>query len=316
MTAHVALYRQSLSELRKVIAGQDEVLRQVLIGLLTGGHVLLEGVPGVAKTLLVRALALTFDVPFRRIQFTPDLLPADLLGINVYQPDTKSFVLRKGPIFTTFLLADEINRTPPKTQSALLEAMQERQVTIDGETHPLPRGFAVFATQNPVEYEGTYPLPEAQLDRFLMKIIVPYPDKATEVEMLRRHAEGFDPSLLDLTGISPAGNEQSYVSLRDAATQIRVAPEMHQYIAELLAASRAHELVLLGASPRAGVALLQVARTVAALEERDYLLPDDLKEMLGPVWRHRLLLRPEAEIEGTTPDSILREIAERVPVPR
>jgi len=316
MTAHVALYRQTLSELRKVIAGQDEVLRQVLIGLMTGGHLLLEGVPGVAKTLLVRALALTFDVPFRRIQFTPDLLPADLLGINVYQQDTRTFALRKGPIFTTFLLADEINRTPPKTQSALLEAMQERQVTIDGDTHMLPRGFAVFATQNPVEYEGTYPLPEAQLDRFLMKIIVPYPDKATEIEMLKRHADGFDPSFLDLTGITPAGNEQSYVSLRDAATQIRVAPEMHQYIAELLAASRSHELVLLGASPRAGVALLQVGRTVAALEERDYMLPDDLKEMIGPVWRHRLLLRPEAEIEGTTPDSILREIAERVPVPR
>jgi len=316
MTDHASLYREALDQLRKVIAGQDEVLRQMLIALLTGGHVLLEGVPGVAKTLIVRAIALTFDVPFKRIQFTPDLLPADLVGVNIFQPDSQRFVLRRGPVFTTFLLADEINRTPPKTQSALLEAMQERQVTIDGETHPLPPGFMVFATQNPVEYEGTYPLPEAQLDRFLMKILVPYPDRATEEDLLRRHAEGFDPALLDLAGIAPVGTADRYVALRGAAASIRVVPEMHRYLAELLSASRAHELVLLGASPRAGVALMQAGRTVAALEGRDYLLPDDLKEMLAPVWRHRLLLRPEAEIEGTTADTVLRELAERVPVPR
>ncbi|MEO7993940.1 MAG: MoxR family ATPase [bacterium] len=312
----VALYSRALSELRKVVVGQEPVLREALLALFTGGHVLLEGVPGVAKTLLVRAMAETFHVPFKRVQFTPDLLPADLIGVNVYRPDTGEFVLRHGPIFTTFLLADEINRTPPKTQAGLLEAMQERQATIDGVRFPLPPGFMVFATQNPVEQEGTYPLPEAQLDRFLMKIVVPYPTRDAEIELLQRHADGFDSSQLELAGVNRVGDEADYLAFRAEAVKVTVRPEINRYLAELLGASRTHELVLLGASPRAGVALLRTAQTVAYLEERAFVVPDDVKEILRPVLRHRLLLKPEAEIEGATPDQVIAEIADRVPIPR
>jgi MoxR-like ATPase len=304
------------SEIGKAVVGQREPVEQLLWALLAGGHVLLEGVPGVAKTLLAKALARALDLSFGRIQFTPDLMPADILGTSVYRPATGEFELRRGPIFTEVLLADEVNRTPPKTQAALLEAMEERQVTLDGGREPLPAGFFVVATQNPVEYEGTYPLPEAQTDRFLMKVRVDYPAADDEREMLRRAAAGFDGHDLDAAGVRPVLDREALAELRRRARAVPVAPPVLEYVARLVRASRELPRARLGASPRAGIALLAAARSRAALAGAEWLSPDDVKAAAPPVLRHRLVLRPEAELEGATADDLVAELLDGVEVPR
>lgn len=307
---------QLREEIRKAIVGQADVVDQLLIALLADGHVLLEGVPGVAKTLAVRALAAACDLPFRRIQFTPDLMPSDITGTSVYVASTGSFELRLGPIFTSVLLADEINRTPPKTQAALLEAMEERRVTIEGSTQDLPDPFIVFATQNPIEYEGTYPLPEAQLDRFLLKVQVDYPDEPAELKVLELHHRGFRPSRLEDAGIVAVLTAADLASLRAAVASLHVAPEVLSYIGALVRKTRGVEHLVLGGSPRAAVALLSCSKAAAALAGREYVTPDDVMNVYLPAMRHRVLLRPEAEIEGLRPDDVLMNLARQVPVPR
>ncbi len=304
------------AEIGKAVVGQALAVEQLLTALLCGGHVLLEGVPGVAKTLLAKALARALHLSFGRVQFTPDLMPADILGTSVYRAGSGTFELRRGPIFTEVLLADEINRTPPKTQAALLEAMEERQVTIDGERIPLAPGFFVVATQNPIEYEGTYPLPEAQTDRFLMKIRVGYPEPAEELELLRRAAGGFDGHDLDAAGVRPVLTREGLDGLRAKARGIPVAPELLDYVARLTRGSRQLPRARLGASPRAGVALLAAARARAALRDAAWLTPDDVKAVAPPVLRHRLVLRPEAELAGASPDELVAELLGSTPVPR
>jgi MoxR-like ATPase len=310
--------RQALAAVRaevaKAVVGQDQVVTGLLIALVADGHVLLEGVPGVAKTLLARTLAATLSLSAKRIQFTPDLMPGDVTGSLVYDARTAEFEFREGPAFTNILLADEINRTPPKTQAALLEAMEERQVSVEGTPRPLPSPFLVAATQNPVEYEGTYPLPEAQVDRFLLKLFVSVPDRNAEIELLNRHAAGFNPR--DLSAVRPVAGPQDIAAARKAAAEVRVSPEVTGYIVDLCRATRQSPSVRLGVSPRGATALLGASRAWAWLVGRDYVIPDDVKALARPALRHRIQLRPEAELEGATPEGVLDALLSSVPVPR
>ena len=303
-------------EVAKAVVGQDSAVTGLVIALLCRGHVLLEGVPGVAKTLLVRTLAATLDVEMKRVQFTPDLMPGDITGSLVYDARTAQFSFSAGPVFTNLLLADEINRTPPKTQAALLEAMEERQVSVDGEPRPLPDPFLVAATQNPVEYEGTYPLPEAQLDRFLLKLTVAVPERADEVAVLGRHAAGFDPRDLDAAGVRRVAGPADLAVARDAVDAVRVEPEVLAYIVDVCRATRTSPSVELGVSPRGAVALMKTSRAWAWLSGREYVTPDDVKALARPTLRHRLTLRPEAEMEGVIADTVLDSVLSTVTVPR
>jgi MoxR-like ATPase len=304
------------AEVAKAVVGQDQVVTGLVIALLAQGHVLLEGVPGVAKTLLVRALAAALSLSSKRVQFTPDLMPGDITGSMIYDARTARFEFREGPVFTNLLLADEINRTPPKTQAALLEAMEERQVSVDGTPRPLPAPFLVAATQNPVEYEGTYPLPEAQLDRFLLKLTVALPERADEIGIVSRHAAGFDPRDLAAAGLRPVAGAADLAAARQAVARVSVAPEIAGYIVDLARATRQSASVQLGVSPRGATALLSSSRAWAWLSGRDYVTPDDVKALARPTFRHRLQLRPEAELEGVTPDGVLEGVLASVPVPR
>jgi MoxR-like ATPase len=300
----------------KVIVGQEDVFEQVVIAFLSGGHVLLEGVPGVAKTLIAKTLARLIDAEFGRIQFTADLMPSDVMGTQVFEINKGTFYLKKGPIFTNIVLADEINRAPAKTQSALLEAMEEHQVTIEGTRHPLPPPFMVMATQNPVEYEGTYPLPEAQLDRFLFKVLVGYPPAAQEQEILRRYHGGFDAHDIDAAGIQPVVRTSDLPALQSEIRAVTVEEGILAYITQIAQASRHSQDLILGASPRASIASLLAAKTYAALQGRNYVTPDDVKHVVLPIYRHRIILRPEAEIEGLDADAVLRRIVSGVQAPR
>jgi MoxR-like ATPase len=305
-----------IAEVKKAIAGQDRVIEFALIGILANGHVLLEGVPGVAKTLLIRTLSRTLDLEYGRVQFTPDLMPSDVIGTNVFDPKSGDFRLRKGPVFVNILLADEINRTPPKTQAALLEAMEERQSTIDGETYPLPPPFIVFATQNPIDFEGTYPLPEAQQDRFLLKIIVGYPEPTHEIQVLRSHHAGFRPQSLDQAGIQPVVTAAQLREIQAEVAHTKVEDRVFDYIQQIVSSTRSAADILVGASPRAGIALLNTGKALARIRDRDYVIPDDIKELALPVLRHRILLRPEAEVEGLSPDQVLTRLLDGQTVPR
>jgi MoxR-like ATPase len=305
-----------LGQVRKAVVGQDDTLDLILCGIVAGGHVLLEGVPGVAKTLMVRAVARALDARFKRIQFTPDLMPTDILGTSIFDLRQNTFALAKGPIFTDLLLADEINRAPAKTQSALLEAMQERTVSLEGALHPLPQVFTVFATQNPVESEGTYPLPEAQLDRFLLKIEVGYPASDEEDAILEMVDKGFDAGNLERAGVAPAVSVEQLLAVRGALATVSVEKPVRDYLRRIVAATRASPRVRLGAGPRAGVHLLLAAKALAVLMGRSFVTPDDVRRLAGPVLRHRLLLSPDAEIDGATPHEVLGEILGSIEVPR
>ncbi len=300
----------------KAVVGQDSVVTGLVICLLCRGHALLEGVPGVAKTLLVRALAGTLSLRSTRVQFTADLMPGDLTGSLIYDAKTALFQFREGPVFTNLLLADEINRTPPKTQAALLEAMEERQVSVEGTPRPLPEPFLVAATQNPIEYEGTYPLPEAQLDRFLVKLTVPVPGREDEISILARHAAGFDPGDLAGAGIRPAADAADLATARAAVRAVQVAPEVTGYIVDLCRATRQSPSLRLGVSPRGATALQATARAWAWLAGRNFVIPDDVKALARPTLRHRVQLRPEAELEGATADGVIDAVLGSVPVPR
>jgi MoxR-like ATPase len=304
------------AEVAKAVAGHAEVVTGLLVALLVRGHVLLEGVPGVAKTLMVKALARSLDLDFRRIQLAPDLMPSDITGNIVYEAGTGDFRFRAGPVFTNLLLADEINRTPPKTQAALLEAMEERQVTVEGESHPLPEPFLVAATQNPVEFEGTYPLPEAQLDRFLFKLRVGYPGRDDERSVLRMHDEGRDPHDLTTLGLEAVAGGEALRDGAQAAKEIEVADAVMDYILDLAAETRQSPSLTLGVSPRGAAMLLVATKAWAYLSGRAFVTPDDVKALVKPAWRHRVVLRPEVELEGGTADSVVDGVVERVRVPR
>jgi MoxR-like ATPase len=312
--------RESLRALRtevaKAVVGQDAAVTGLVIALLCRGHVLLEGVPGVAKTLLVRTLSAALSLDTKRVQFTPDLMPGDITGSLVYDARSGQFSFRSGPVFTNLLLADEINRTPPKTQAALLESMEERQVSVEGEPRPLPDPFIVIATQNPVEYEGTYPLPEAQLDRFLLKLTMPLPARDDEVGILTRHADGFDPRDLATAGVQPVAGKQDLQAGRDAVRRVTIAPEVVGYVVDLARATRQSPSLQLGVSPRGATALMAAARAWAWLSGRDYVTPDDVKALARPALRHRVGLRPEAELEGVDVAEVLAAALGSVPVPR
>ncbi|GAB3129704.1 AAA family ATPase [Glaciibacter psychrotolerans] len=311
--------RQSLAQVRaevgKAVVGQDGAVTGLLIALLARGHVLLEGVPGVAKTLLVRSLSHALSLDTKRVQFTPDLMPGDVTGSLIYDANSGEFEFRRGPVFTNIMLADEINRTPPKTQSALLEAMEERQVSVDGTTLPLPVPFIVAATMNPIEYEGTYTLPEAQLDRFLVKLVLDLPDRETEVEVLRRHATGFNPRDLAAAGVTPVLGADDLAAAQASVAAVGASADVLAYLVDLARATRHSPSVRLGVSPRGSTALLAAAKAWAWLNGYDSITPDHLQAMVLPVWRHRIQLRPEAELEGVDVDAILRSIVQQVQVP-
>lgn len=310
------LYRKISDEIHKVIVGQDRIIESILTAFFTGGHVLLEGVPGIAKTLIVKVLSKIIGCRFERIQFTPDMMPSDVVGTHVFDIKTGEFYLKKGPVYTNLLLADEINRTPPKTQSALLEAMEELQVTIEGEKVPLPEPFMVLATQNPIEFEGTYPLPEAQMDRFLFKILIEYPTDDQEVEILKRYHQGFDPRHLESVPLKKFDYHHFLGQCRDEILKVKVKEDIFDYIVRIIKSTRKGPGVSLGASPRGSIALLLASKTRAAIKQRDYIIPDDVKETACIALRHRIMLKPEAEIEGTTPDDIIKRILDRLEVPR
>ncbi|MEO6393959.1 MAG: MoxR family ATPase [Pyrinomonadaceae bacterium] len=305
-----------LTELRKVVVGQEDPIEQILVAILAEGHALIEGVPGTAKTLIVKTLARILGADFSRIQFTPDLMPSDITGTNVFNTATSEFALRRGPIFTDILLADEINRTPPKTQAALLEAMEERQTTIDGERHHLSPLFTVLATENPIEYEGTYPLPEAQLDRFLLKIIIDYPARDAEQQIVANWDAGFNSRRLENVDIIPLADGDAIARCRQEVRSARMEPGVQHYVVEVVRATRRHASVLYGASPRASVALLLCSKALASLRGREFATPDDIRDVARPVLRHRLALRAEAELDGATTDAIITDILQTVPVPR
>ena len=308
---------QARTEAGKVIIGQQDVIEKALIAIFTGNHALVEGVPGVAKTLLVRTLARVLGTEFARIQFTPDLMPADITGTNVFNLQRNEFTLVKGPIFTSFLLADEINRAPAKTQSALLQAMQERVVTIDRESHPLPPDFTVFATQNPIEYEGTYPLPEAQKDRFMLKITMRAPDRAEELTLAQRTMTKDAPETVLAQGaVQAVIKPGDLAALRESLAAVVLRDELVGYLVDIVRASRQHESILVGAGPRATQSLIMAARAHAALAGRDFVTPDDIKEMTPPVLEHRLILRPEFEIEGLAVPEVIQQILQSIAVPR
>ena len=303
-------------EIRKVVHGLDPAIEEVLIAYFSRGHVLLEGVPGTAKTLLARALAQSLHKDFKRIQFTPDLMPVDIIGTRVFDLATRTFHFQPGPVFTDILLGDEINRTPPKTQAAMLEAMQERRVTVDGIPMPLSEFFFVIATQNPLEFEGTFPLPESQLDRFMLKVLISYPDEAAEVEVLRQHHEGFRMTAEPLPGVQQVASEEDIRRVCQSAAGVAVHPEVMRYVARLIRQTRRMPSLMLGASPRAGTDLLTAAKTLAMFRGKPYLTPDEVKRMAAPVLRPRLPLQPEAEIEAQTVESVLDEVFRSVDVPR
>jgi MoxR-like ATPase len=303
------------AEVAKVIVGQGVLVERLLIAMLCRGHILIEGVPGLAKTLTVSTLAKAIDATFVRIQFTPDLLPADVTGTTIYSPQDGQFHVRKGPIFANIVLADEINRAPAKTQAALLEAMQERTVTVDGVSHPLSSVFTVFATQNPIEFEGTYPLPEAELDRFMVKVQFGYPAAAVEQGILTRYVEGFEADRPATYGVSAVTDARGLEALRTAAEAVRVEPKITAYITAVVRATRAAASLTLGASPRAGVSLLKASRAAALLDDRDYVVPDDVKTLAPAVLRHRVNVAPELELEGVSSDAALKAILDKTEVP-
>ena len=305
-----------LNELRKVVVGQDEVIEQILVAVLAEGHALLEGVPGTAKTLTIKTLARIIGARFSRIQFTPDLMPSDVTGTNVFNMQKSEFSLRPGPIFTDILLADEINRTPPKTQAALLESMEERQSTIDGKRYKLSPLFTVLATENPIEYEGTYPLPEAQLDRFLLKILIDYPSAEAEAEIIARWDAGFNSRNLEQIDIQALPEKDSIQKCRNEVKAMKTEPGVQKYIVDIVQKTRTHSTILYGASPRASVALLLCSKALAAIRGRDFSTPDDVRDVALPVLRHRLALRAEAELDGATNDAIISDILKTVEVPR
>lgn len=305
-----------VEQIGKVVVGQMELVEGAVVALFAEGSVLIEGPPGLGKTLLVNVMSKTVSCQFRRVQFTPDLMPSDLTGHSIYDMKQQAFSFNPGPVFTNILLTDEINRSPPKTQSALLEVMQEQQVSVDGKTHLLQRPFLVIATQNPIEHEGTYPLPEAQVDRFMFKLLVDYPPAADEIEILNHYASGKDPRRLSDFGLQTVLTSDDVLTIQQVVKQVIVEHKILKYIVEILNASRSWGSVTVGPSPRAGVNMLLAARTLAACRGRDFVTPDDIKELAPWVLRHRLRLRPEAELEGSTPDETIRAIMDSVEAPR
>jgi len=310
------LFEKLRAESGKVLVGLEDPFELLVVALFSGGHVLLEGVPGTAKTLMAKTLSYMVQAQFTRVQFTPDLMPSDILGTSVFDMNTSSFHLKKGPIFTQLLLADEINRAPAKTQSALLEAMEEKQVNLEGERHVLDLPFMVIATQNPIEYEGTYPLPEAQLDRFMFKVLVPYSPVEVEVEILRRYHQGFDAHDLDSAGLEKIITAKNVMDVRKLMQQVTVEDGILQYIANINAVSRRSPDLVLGASARAATHILLASKTYAAMHGRDFVTPDDVKFVVPAVFRHRILLKPEAEIEGLNADTVIQRLLAQVEVPR
>jgi MoxR-like ATPase len=315
MEAVVRLGQHVRQEMSKVVVGQEEMKTQCLVALLCNGHALLEGVPGIAKTLTIKTLAHILGLEFQRVQCTSDLMPADIIGTKIFHMATSSFQLHQGPVFTSLLLVDEVNRMPPRTQAALLECMQERQVTIDGERHRLSPDFAVFATQNPIDFEGTYPLPEAQVDRFLVKVRVPYPSAKEELQLLANVHNGFDSERLDEIAIVPIEREW-LPEARRAVRAVKVEESLFAYIVELTRRTRDWPSISLGSSPRAAVNLLTFSKAVAALDGRDYLIPDDVKQAVLPVFRHRIVVKPEADLEGITPDQVMQDVVRTVDLPK